>query len=61
MVSRFYRTAPKTRRTSSSPSRLQPDWIICTQLSGTQSELSYAWIMQRLILAYRIPHPAGAA
>ena len=27
--------------------------------SGTLSELSYAWIMQRLILAYRVPHPAG--
>ncbi|MCQ2356744.1 MAG: LOG family protein [Methanocorpusculum sp.] len=27
--------------------------------SGTLSELSYAWIMQRLILAYRVPHLAG--
>ena len=26
--------------------------------SGTLSELSYAWIMRRLILAYRVPHPA---
>ena len=25
--------------------------------SGTLSELSYAWIMRRLILAYRVPHP----
>ena len=29
--------------------------------SGTLSELSYAWIMRRLILAYRVPHPAGNA
>lgn len=29
--------------------------------SGTLSELSYAWIMCRLILAYRVPHPAGSA
>ncbi len=28
--------------------------------SGTLSELSYAWIMRRLILAYRVPHPAGS-
>ncbi len=27
--------------------------------AGTRSELSYAWIMRRLILAYRVPHPAG--
>ncbi|MDV0443347.1 acyl-CoA synthetase [Methanorbis rubei] len=29
--------------------------------SGTLSELSYAWIMRRLILAYRVPHPAGSS
>lgn len=29
--------------------------------SGTLSELSYAWIMRRLILAYRVPHPAGTS
>lgn len=29
--------------------------------SGTLSELSYAWIMRRLILAYRVPHPARTA
>ncbi|MDE2519092.1 MAG: acyl-CoA synthetase [Methanocorpusculum sp.] len=28
---------------------------------GSLAELSFAWIMRRLILAYRVPHPAGTA